>query len=139
MGIFRRFLRDIGILRDQSVTVRDELTVSVIHDLAQKERRRPEEIADELLAEAVEQRNQHEINQNLWDILSYREQQVVALAVLGYTNPQIAITLNLSISTVKTYITNAFYKLNVRSRNELSLKFKGWDFETWAKNNIANT
>lgn len=50
--------------------------------------------------------------------LSHRERQVLRLAVTGRTNDQIAAKLFLSTSTVKSHLTSAFAKLDVRSRTE---------------------
>ena len=50
--------------------------------------------------------------------LSHRERQVLRLAVTGRTNDQIAAELFLSTSTVKSHLTSAFAKLEVRSRSE---------------------
>jgi DNA-binding NarL/FixJ family response regulator len=50
--------------------------------------------------------------------LSHRERQVLRLAVTGSTNDQIAAKLFLSTSTVKSHLTSAFAKLDVRSRSE---------------------
>ena len=51
-------------------------------------------------------------------ILSSREKQVLGLVVLGMTNQEIAGTLHLSESTVKSHLSSSFTKLGVRSRNE---------------------
>lgn len=50
--------------------------------------------------------------------LSHREKQVLNLVVAGYTNRQIADSLYLSESTVKTHVSSAFAKLDARSRAE---------------------
>jgi DNA-binding NarL/FixJ family response regulator len=50
--------------------------------------------------------------------LSNRERQVLALAVMGLTNHQIAGRLFLAESTVKTHLTSVFRKLGVSSRND---------------------
>jgi DNA-binding NarL/FixJ family response regulator len=50
--------------------------------------------------------------------LSHRERQVLRLAATGRTNDQIAAKLFLSTSTVKSHLTSAFAKLDVRSRSE---------------------
>ena len=50
--------------------------------------------------------------------LSYRERQVLRLAVHGRTNDQIGRELFLATSTVKSHLTSAFAKLDVRSRSE---------------------
>ncbi|MDA0166928.1 response regulator transcription factor [Solirubrobacter ginsenosidimutans] len=50
--------------------------------------------------------------------LSFREKQILALVVRGYTNRQIADTLFVAESTVKTHLSSAFHKLETRSRAE---------------------
>jgi two-component system NarL family response regulator len=50
--------------------------------------------------------------------LSHREKQVLRCVVLGETNRQIAQTLYLAESTVKTHLSSAFRKLDARSRSE---------------------
>jgi DNA-binding NarL/FixJ family response regulator len=50
--------------------------------------------------------------------LSHREKQVLALAILGRTNGEIAMRLCLGESTVKTHLSSAFRRLGVRSRRE---------------------
>jgi DNA-binding NarL/FixJ family response regulator len=54
--------------------------------------------------------------------LSYREKQVLSLVAVGYTNRQIADTLYLSESTVKTHLSSAFGKLDARSRAEAAAR-----------------
>jgi DNA-binding NarL/FixJ family response regulator len=50
--------------------------------------------------------------------LSHREKQVLALVVKGLTNREIADTLYLAESTVKTHLASAFRKLDARSRSD---------------------
>ena len=50
--------------------------------------------------------------------LSHRERQILALVMRGWTNPEIARTLYLAESTVKTHLSSAFRKLDARSRSE---------------------
>jgi two-component system NarL family response regulator len=50
--------------------------------------------------------------------LSHREKQILGLIVLGYTNREIADTLYLAESTVKTHLSSAFRKIDARSRSE---------------------
>jgi DNA-binding NarL/FixJ family response regulator len=66
-----------------------------------------------------------------WLTLSAREQDVVALTCLGYKNQQIAFRLGLSVTTVKSYIQNVCYKLNLHSKTEIRLAFVHWDFRKW--------
>ena len=66
-----------------------------------------------------------------WLFLSPRDQDVIALTCLGYTNRQIAFRLGISTGTVKSYIQNVFYKLDLHSKTDLRLTFYGWDFSAW--------
>jgi DNA-binding NarL/FixJ family response regulator len=50
--------------------------------------------------------------------LSEREAEVLALVVEGLSNKQIAVRLQLSQTTVKTYLRTLFRKLGVRDRSE---------------------
>jgi DNA-binding NarL/FixJ family response regulator len=50
--------------------------------------------------------------------LSHREKQILALVMLGRTNREIARTLFLAESTIKTHLSSAFRKLDARSRSE---------------------
>jgi LuxR family transcriptional regulator, maltose regulon positive regulatory protein len=50
--------------------------------------------------------------------LSAQEQRVLRLLVAGYSNPEIAEALVVSINTVKTQVRSVYQKLNVKSRKE---------------------
>jgi DNA-binding NarL/FixJ family response regulator len=51
-------------------------------------------------------------------LLSARERQVMSMVVMGFTNVEIAARLHVTESTVKSHLTSAYAKLEVRSRNE---------------------
>ena len=55
------------------------------------------------------------------EALSLREQEVLALLALGYSNPEIADELFLSVDTVKTYVRRVFAKLGVNNRTNAAL------------------
>lgn len=48
--------------------------------------------------------------------LTSRENEVLQLLVRGYSNAEIAARLFLSVSTIKTHVSNLFFKLDVTSR-----------------------
>ena len=50
--------------------------------------------------------------------LSTREYEVLQLLTKGYSNPDIASSLFLSLSTVKTHVSNLFIKMDVKSRTQ---------------------
>ena len=52
--------------------------------------------------------------------LSPQEKRVLALVVEGKTNKEIARALELSVKTVKNYLTNIFQKLNVSRRSQVA-------------------
>ena len=49
-------------------------------------------------------------------LLSVRERQVLALVGAGMSNSEIAVRLHLGITTVKTHVSSAMEKLNLRNR-----------------------
>ncbi|MBM7714732.1 response regulator transcription factor [Siminovitchia sp. FSL H7-0308] len=53
------------------------------------------------------------------DILSTREQEILRLTVLGYSNIQIADQLFISTKTVENHKSNIMQKLNVKTKAEL--------------------
>ncbi|MPM22292.1 hypothetical protein SDC9_68743 [bioreactor metagenome] len=56
--------------------------------------------------------------------LSKREAEVCDLLLQGYTLRQISAILPIAYSTINTYCTSAYRKLNINSRTELLLMFK---------------
>jgi two-component system, NarL family, response regulator NreC len=54
-----------------------------------------------------------------WDMLSEREQAVLRLVALGYTNAEIGAELFLSVKTVETYRARGMEKLNLQTRAQL--------------------
>jgi DNA-binding NarL/FixJ family response regulator len=61
------------------------------------------------------------VNSKGWQLLTPREEQVVALVAEGLSNSEVARDLKLSVHTVKKYLFNIFDKLGVSSRVELVL------------------
>ncbi len=57
-------------------------------------------------------------NQPLPDPLSERELEVLSLMSAGYSNPEIARELVVSVGTVKTHTNHIYMKLDVRNRAE---------------------
>lgn len=56
--------------------------------------------------------------------LSTREYEVLQLLALGYSNAEIAERLFLSLSTIKTHVSNLFVKMDVKSRTQAIEKAK---------------
>ena len=62
-----------------------------------------------------------------WDSLTDSELRVVNLIAQGVTNRDVATLLHLSLHTVKTHVHNAFAKLGINSREQLSELMRGSD------------
>lgn len=99
--------------------------------LAEQEQRPAEAVIRELLSNGLAQRSQAHENYQRWQVLSPREQEVAALACLGYSNAQIGYRLVLSTDTVKTHMRHAMQKFSVSSRKELGMLLRDWDFSAW--------
>jgi len=56
--------------------------------------------------------------------LSHREYEVLQLLAKGYSNAEIAKSLYLALSTVKTHVSNIFVKMEVKSRAQAIEKSK---------------
>jgi len=56
--------------------------------------------------------------------LTNREYQILKLLVLGYSNADIADQLFLSLSTIKTHVSNLYAKMNVKNRYQAIDKAK---------------
>jgi DNA-binding CsgD family transcriptional regulator len=60
-----------------------------------------------------------------WDSLTDSELTVVTLIAQGVTNRSVATQLHLSLHTVKTHVHNAFAKLGINSREQLTRLMRG--------------
>jgi two-component system response regulator NreC len=125
----RRLFR--GLRAGPSVFSFDEELVGALAAMAEREQRTEQEVAAELLALAIAQRDAAEAQLMRWRALTPREQQVVALVCLNYTNEQIANRLVISPETVKTHIRNVLWKLNLASKVELRQLLADWDFSAY--------
>jgi DNA-binding CsgD family transcriptional regulator len=85
------------------------------------------ELVDAGQAEAL----QSEAAEACWDSLSEREQEVLALVCLGQRNYEIAAALGIAHETVKTHLQHIFRKFGLRSKKELRLLLRDWDFAAW--------
>jgi DNA-binding NarL/FixJ family response regulator len=98
---------------------------------AEREQRPQEQIQAEVLAAGLEHLQNVDRLKQVWEQLSWREQEVTALACRGYTNSQMAIRLQLSQETVKTYVSKSLAKFDVHSKVELRHALANWDFRHW--------
>jgi DNA-binding CsgD family transcriptional regulator len=109
----------------------DASLLESLRQLAAREQRSEDEVAADLLEAALAQRGANEARIQVWESLSPREQEVVALACLGRTNRQIAAQLYLSPETIKTHMRRVQRKFGVASKSELRTLLADWDFNGW--------
>lgn len=128
-----RALRSLGLKRlKQNFQVNLDLA-EALDTLAKEEKRAPEELAKDLLAEGIARREQGENTNKQWERLTEREKEVVALVCLGYTNQEIGQKLYISPETVKTHVSNALRKFGVKRRGDIQRILWEWDFENWER------
>jgi DNA-binding NarL/FixJ family response regulator len=109
----------------------DQELLSAIQEAAQEQGRTEEDVWIEFVRAGHDQYLQTSELEECWDNLTEREQEVTALACMGYRNYEIAETLNISHETVKTHMQNIFTKFDIRDRNELRRALKDWRFDEW--------
>jgi len=109
----------------------DDELIESLQALAAREQRSEQEVAQDLLAAGLAQRNAAEAFVQIWRGLTRREQQVVALTCLNCTNREIAARLSVSPETVKSHVRSALHKFGVRNKADLRRMLDDWDFSDW--------
>jgi DNA-binding CsgD family transcriptional regulator len=107
--------------------------VESVYALARQEGRPADELAGELLAAGLEQRQRDNALWQLWLSLTPREQQVTALICQGYTYRQVGLQLMISPETVKSHARNILRKFDMRRMDEVRQVLGEWDFSAWNK------
>jgi DNA-binding NarL/FixJ family response regulator len=132
MTIWQRILRALGYTPSPRVAFRaDEALLHSLQTIAEREQRQADEVAFDLLATAVAQHQVDDAHVDHWRMLSPREQQVVALICLNFTNRQIAARLVIAPETAKTHVRNALRKFGLHSKAEIRRALADWDFSAW--------
>jgi DNA-binding CsgD family transcriptional regulator len=132
LNFWRHLLSDLGLDRSSPRAFRlDEELIWSLDELAEIERRSRDEVVADLLSYALAQRSAAEANLLRWQALSPREQQIVALVCLNFTNRQIASRLMISPETVKTHVRSVLHKFDVRSKTDLRVSLSDLDFSAW--------
>jgi len=109
----------------------DQELLAAIQEAAQEQGRTEEEVWMEFVRAGHDQYLQTSELEERWDALTEREQEVTALACMGYRNYEIAETLSISHETVKSHLHNIFNKFDIRDRNELRRALQDWRFDEW--------
>ena len=66
---------------------------------------------------------QHAAKPEALSSLSPREEEVIAMASTGLTNPQIASRLDITVHGVKFHLASVYRKLGVTNRTEAAIAF----------------
>lgn len=74
------------------------------------------QITTQLLKNMVENKDNKNDDEKLFEILTKTERKIAKLLKNGYTNLNISQELDISINTVKTHIKHIYEKLNVKDR-----------------------
>ena len=91
----------------------DQELLTAIQEAAQEQGRSEEEIWMDFARAGHDQYLQTSALEDRWDALTEREQEVTALACMGYRNYEIAETLGIAYETVKTHLQNIFTKRKI--------------------------
>jgi DNA-binding CsgD family transcriptional regulator len=135
MSILDRLLSLIG-LRPNAGSRTYEISESLqttLTTLAKHESRPVDELIPDLLAAGLTQYVSNDKLWNIWISLTAREQEVAALACLGYTNREIGERLRISPETVKVRLQRACAKFGLSTRSQLSMLLAEWDFSAFDK------
>jgi DNA-binding CsgD family transcriptional regulator len=130
MNLFKQ-LRHVFTPANPRVYQFDQELVESLQLMAAHDQRDEDELASELLAYAIHQRQSAEKYWQSWLTLSERERQVAALVCLNHTNQQIATRLVISPETVKTHVRNVLVKYSFNRKVELRQALNGWNFNAW--------
>jgi DNA-binding NarL/FixJ family response regulator len=133
MSFFKRLLQALGfppspVIRQFNL---DEDLREALYDLAAQESRPVNEIANDLIQQALEDHRSTTATLHMWNQITPRQQEVAALVCLGYTNQEIALRLSISPETVKSHVRAVLRRYDLHNRTELNRFFGNWDFSEW--------
>jgi DNA-binding NarL/FixJ family response regulator len=132
MNGWERLLRDLRIRSPATMPVYfpgDLLLALQIQ--AEQEQRPAIELVEELLGDILASRRMVDERILIWESLTGRQQEIVAMLCLNYSNPKIARHLGISINAVKRHVQKVLERFAVHDRIELRQKLAYWDFSAW--------
>ena len=133
MSIWRKLLSVIG-LRPISAPRKYQVSESMqvtLTTLSQHEGRPEDDLVQDLLAAGLTHYYESEDLWRKWRSITPREQDVAALACLGFSNREIAARLHISPNTVKSRLHNVLRKFNLHNRSDLRVMLADWDLTGW--------
>ena len=131
-SLFNKLVKKVKKTKPKKRTYhQDASLVATLKKVARQQGRSPKAIVDEMAKWHEQDQLRQEKVRALWRKMASREQEVTALACLGYDRNQMAEILSVSPETIKTHLDNIFRKLNVRTTKHVVAIFQGWDFAKW--------
>jgi DNA-binding CsgD family transcriptional regulator len=131
MTFWKRLLNRLRLTPKKRRYELNQASIQSLHILAEREHRNEEDVAADLLAFALAQREITDRYTENWKRLSEREQQITALICMHYTNQQIAERLSISPHTVKSHVRNISHKFGLTTKADLRQALANWDFSAW--------
>ena len=132
MSLWQRLLNALGYPAASRLSFHADVgLIQSLQALANQEQRGMDEVANDLLSFALDQRQATDHLLQQWQTLSPREQEVTALICLNYNNRQIAARLGVSPETIKTHVRHVLRKFEAGSKAELRQTLADWDFSAW--------
>ena len=120
--------RQPGIM--QRVFLKDEQLVRTVKEMAVSQQRAEQEVYNDIIESGMKALDNKHKYEELWGLLSAREQQVTALTCLGYRSYEIAVVLGISYETVRSHSKHIYAKFGL-TRKELRQALRQWNFEAW--------
>lgn len=117
-----------GIRR--SVFSKDAQLARTVRELAVSQRRAEQDVYNDIIETGVKALSDKHKYEEIWGLLSAREQEVTALTCLGYRSYEIAGVLGVSYETVRTHSKHIYAKFGL-NRKELRQALRRWNFEAW--------
>lgn len=114
----------------RGVFSRDDQLRRTVREMAVSQRRAEHEIYDDLIESGMKALSTTHKYEEIWGLLSAREQQVTALICLGFRSYEIAIALGVSYETVRSHSKHIYAKFGL-GRQELRQALEQWDFDNW--------
>jgi DNA-binding CsgD family transcriptional regulator len=132
MNVWERLLRDLRIRPPATMPVYFPGDLFLAVQIRAKKEHRPEvELVEELLSDILASRQMVDERILTWESLTSRQQEIVAMLCLNYSNPKIARRLGISVNAVKRHVQKVLERFGVHDRIGLRQQLTHWDFSAW--------
>lgn len=132
MNVWERLLRDLRIRPPATMPVYfPGYLFLAVQTQAKREQRSEVELVEALLSDMLASRQMVDERILTWESLTSRQQEIVAMLCLNYSNAKIARHLGISINTVKRHVQKVLERFRVHDRIRLRQQLAHWDFSAW--------